>query len=129
MSADEQQIRSLIDSWMTASSSGDTATVLELMSDDVVFLVAGRKSFGKQEFAEQNKKMKDVKLDVKSEIVELQIAGDWAWCRSDLDVTSTAPGGKPVRRAGPVLTIFRKRSDGAWVLARDANLLAELTQE
>jgi ketosteroid isomerase-like protein len=65
-----------------------------------------------------------VKLEAKSEIREIQIAGDWAWCRSDVDVTSTSPGEKPVHRAGPVLTIFRKKPDGGWVLARDANLLA-----
>jgi uncharacterized protein (TIGR02246 family) len=124
MTGDEQQIRELIEKWMKASSAGDTATVLGLMDDDVMFLVAGQKPFGKQEFAEMNKKMKDVKLEASSQIREIQSAGDWAWCRSEVDVTSTSPGEKPVRRAGQVLTIFRKKPDGTWVLARDANLLA-----
>jgi uncharacterized protein (TIGR02246 family) len=123
MTSDEQQIRELIDRWMKASSTGDTATVLGLMADDALFLVAGKAPFGKQEFAETNRKMKDVKLEGKNEIREIQITGDWAWCRSDVDVRSTSPGGKPVHRAGPVLTIFHKKPDGAWVLARDANLL------
>jgi len=123
MTQDEQQIRALIDHWMKASSAGDTAKVLALMADDALFLVAGKKPFGKEEFAETNKKMKDVKLEAKSEIREIQIAGDWAWCRSDIDVTSTSPGEQPVHRAGPVMTIFRKKPDGSWVLFRDANLL------
>ena len=38
MSPDERAIRDLVDTWMTASREGDTATVLSLMSDDVIFM-------------------------------------------------------------------------------------------
>jgi len=34
-----------------------------------------------------------------------------------------------VRRTGPVLTIFRKKGDGNWVLSRDANLLTEARRD
>jgi uncharacterized protein (TIGR02246 family) len=37
MSPDERAIRELVDTWMKASGAGDTATVLSLMSDDVIF--------------------------------------------------------------------------------------------
>jgi uncharacterized protein (TIGR02246 family) len=50
---DEQQIRELVATWMSATKAGDLATVLDLMTDDAVFLVAGRPPFGKQEFARQ----------------------------------------------------------------------------
>ena len=42
MTEDEQAIRELIATWMRASMAGDTDTVLSLMADDVVFMVAGR---------------------------------------------------------------------------------------
>ena len=45
MSDDEKAIRTLIDTWLTASQAGDLQTVLGLMSDDVVFLVAGQQPF------------------------------------------------------------------------------------
>jgi uncharacterized protein (TIGR02246 family) len=53
MSPDEQQIRDLVARWMAATIAGDTATVLSLMTDDVVFLVAGRQEpmLGKAGFA------------------------------------------------------------------------------
>jgi ketosteroid isomerase-like protein len=39
-------------------------------------------------------------------------------------VTATpTEGGDAMRRAGPVLSVFRKEPDGRWVLFRDANLL------
>jgi uncharacterized protein (TIGR02246 family) len=50
MSPDERAIRELIAKWMQASQAGDTATVLGLMTDDVVFMVPGQEPFGKQAF-------------------------------------------------------------------------------
>jgi uncharacterized protein (TIGR02246 family) len=121
---DEQAIRELIDKWMAASLAGDLATVLSLMADDVVFMVPGRAPFGKQEFAASSKSMAGVAIDGTSEIVELQVVSNWAWMRNRLRITITPPGGKPMVRSGYTLTILRKQSDGNWVIARDANLLA-----
>jgi ketosteroid isomerase-like protein len=45
--------------------------------------------------------------------------------RNHLEITITQPDGKLTRSSGYVLTILRKNSDGAWVIARDANLLTE----
>jgi uncharacterized protein (TIGR02246 family) len=124
MSDDERAIRTLIDTWMSASRNGDTATVLTLMADDVVFMVPGQKPFGKEAFAAASKGMKNVLIDGTSDIRELQILGDWAFLRNYLDLTITPPGGAaPVRRSGYTLTILRKELDGRWLLARDANLL------
>jgi uncharacterized protein (TIGR02246 family) len=121
---DEQAIRDLIAKWMAASKAGDLATVLSLMADDVVFMVPGRAPFGKEEFAASIKGMTGVEIDGTSEIAELQVLGDWAWMRNRLRITITPPGGKPMVRSGYTLTILRKQSDGNWVIARDANLLA-----
>ena len=43
--------------------------------------------------------------------------------RNHLKVTITPPNGKSMVRAGYTLTILRKKPDGTWVIARDANLL------
>jgi len=64
------------------------------------------------------------KLDGKSDIEEIQVAGDWAFAWTRLSVTITPRGpASPMRRSGHTLTIFRKQPDGKWVLARDANML------
>jgi len=50
--------------------------------------------------------------------------GDWAYLRNYLRVTMTPVGANAgVRRSGYTLSIFRKKEDGTWLLARDANLL------
>jgi uncharacterized protein (TIGR02246 family) len=124
MTDDEKAIRTLVDTWMTASKSGDRDTVLGLMADDVVFMVPGREPFGKEAFVSQSDALKDVEIDGRSDIRELKVLGDWAYLRNYLEVTMTPADGKPVRRAGYTLTILRKQG-GRWLLTRDANLLTE----
>ena len=124
VNAEEQAIRDLIDTWMRASRDGDTATVLSLMTDDVVFMVPGREPFGKEAFAAASEGMKNVTIDGRARIVELQILGDSAYLRNHIDITTTPAGGSPTHRSGYTLTILRKQPDGRWLLARDANLVA-----
>ena len=124
MSDDERAIRELVATWMAATQAGDHQTVLSLMTDDVVFMVPGREPFGKAAFAAASKSMQGVRIEGTSDIVELQVLGDWAYLRSRLKVTMTPPGGSPTTRSGYTLTILCKEADGRWRLARDANLLS-----
>lgn len=125
MSEDDRAIREVIAAWMRASAEGDIDTVLGLMTDDVVFLVPGREPFGKAAFAAASQGMQGMRLDGKSDVREIEVAGDWAYARSYLEVSITPPGGTAVRRKGYTLSIFRKGADGRWRLARDANLLTK----
>ena len=124
MSSDERAIRKLVDNWMAASRAGDTAAVLALMADDIVFMVPGRDPFGKDAFAAASQGMQGFEFDGKAEIRELEVLGEWAYLRNFIDVTITPPGGAPVRRSGYTLSILRKQTDGRWLLTRDANLVA-----
>lgn len=123
VSPDERAIRDVIATWMNASLAGDAATVLSLMTDDVVFLVAGRPPFGKQEFAASQGAMAGYTITGSSDVREVSVSGDLAYARSHLTVSIEAPKGETIRRSGPALTIFRRQPDGRWLLARDANLL------
>ncbi|MBZ9770887.1 SgcJ/EcaC family oxidoreductase [Mesorhizobium sp. CA6] len=124
MTDDATAIRQAVETWMAASRKGDLETVLGLMTDDVVFMVPGKEPFGKEAFAAASRNMGETKIDSDSEIVELNLLGDWAYIRNRIDMTATPPGGEPVRRSGYTLTLLRKENDGRWRLARDANLLA-----
>jgi uncharacterized protein (TIGR02246 family) len=124
MSKDEQAIRDLVETWMEASKSGNIAAVLDLMTDDIVFMVPGREPFGKDEFRAQSEAMSEVEIDGRAEIRELRIVGDWAWVRNHIDLTITpSAGGEPVRRSGYTLSILARDADGNWRLRRDANLV------
>jgi uncharacterized protein (TIGR02246 family) len=124
MTDDERAIRELVDTWFSASQAGDLATVLSLMTDDVVFMVPGGEPFGKEAFEATSEEMANVRIEGMSDIREIQVLGDWAYLRNYIKLTMTPPdGGTPVRRSGYTLTLLRKESDGRWRLARDANLL------
>jgi uncharacterized protein (TIGR02246 family) len=124
MTEDERQIRALIAEWMRASKAGETEKVLSLMADDVVFLVAGQKPFGKAEFAAASRAMKgNVQFEGQSDVEEVKVVGDWAFCRTHLTVDVKMADGKSMRRSGYTLSVLRKEPTGNWVLARDANML------
>lgn len=128
MTTDEQQIRDLIAAWLEASKANDTAAVLRLMTDDVVFMVPGRPPFGKAEFAEAARAQSSQHMQIEGDhqVLELQVLGDWAFMRAHLQVTIRLTDKPPVVHAGNTLTLFR-RQEGRWLLARDANLLVPRT--
>lgn len=127
MSKEEEEIRQLVSTWMTASKEGDVETVLSLMADDVVFLTPGRPVMNKAEFATAMRAQAGQgtpELDSKSEIQEIKVLGDWAFMWAKLTVVATTPSGaQSTTRAGHTLSILKKEK-GKWVLARDANMLA-----
>ena len=126
MNEDEKKIREVIATWMRATAEGDLERVLSLMAEDVVFLIAGQPPMrGREAFAAASHSVEGkFRFEGKPEIQEIHIAGDYAYCWNHLSVTITPlQGGPPSRRAGHILSVFRKEPDGRWVLFRDANML------
>ena len=132
MQSDEQEIRQLVSTWMAATKAGDVGTVLSLMADDVVFLVPGQPVMRKADFAvaaRAQSGQEAPQFDGTSEIQEIKILGDWAFMWTKLTVVVTLPGGaQSISREGHTLSILRKQS-GKWVLARDANMLAPVSNK
>lgn len=126
MDSNEQQIRDLVQQWHAASKAGDTQRVLQLMTDDAVFLTVGRAPMSKPEFAAISQSAPESarpRVDVEQEIQEIAVYGEVAYMRSQILVRVYPPQAtEPIERFGHTLTIFRKIND-QWLLARDANLL------
>jgi uncharacterized protein (TIGR02246 family) len=123
MSDDERAIREVVDRWMAATKAGDTAAVLDLMTDDVLFMTPGREPFGKKEFEAQSASLKGVEMDGRTDLLEIAISGDWAWIRNHIEIAMRPAGGEPVHRVGYTLTILKRCDDSRWRLFRDANLV------
>ena len=126
MRDDETEIRELVATWMAATKAGDAQAVVDLMTDDAVFLVPGQAPCGKAQFAETARAQSALRIEGESDIEEIQVSGDWAFMRSHLTVRVTPPAGETMLRAGYALTILR-RDNGRWKLARDANLVGPAT--
>jgi conserved hypothetical protein len=125
MTEDEQAIRQVIATWTRASQSGDTATILSPMTNDVVFMVPGQEPFGREVFEATANHLgaAGLQIDGINDVVELQIEGNWAFTRNRINLSITPAAGEPMQRAGYTLTLFRREADGRWRVARDANLL------
>jgi len=124
MQSDDQAIRDLVFTWLSASKAGDNDTVLGLMAEDAVFLQAGQEPIrGRAGFAQMQKSLAKVDIEATSDIQEIKVFGDWAYCWNLLTVLVTPHnGGAPVKRAGNVLSVLQKQ-DGRWLIVRDANML------
>jgi uncharacterized protein (TIGR02246 family) len=132
MQSDEQEIRQLVATWMTATKAGDIDTVLSLMAEDVVFLLPGQPPMiGKSAFAAAagiQSGQERPQFDGTSEIQEIKVLGDCAFMWAKLTVVMTPPGGgQSMVRAGHTLSILNKQN-GKWVLARDANMLSPVSK-
>jgi|ERR1043165_748726 uncharacterized protein (TIGR02246 family) len=120
---DKQAIRQSVETWLAASKAGDLSTLLDLLADDVLFIVPGQEPFGKEVFAAANQQqMQNMQMDASIDIKEIEVAGEWAWMRSFLTVTFTRDG-KAARHSGHILNIWQKNSAGRWVIKRDANFV------
>jgi len=125
MNEDESAIRDVVERWMDASRRGDIDTVLDLMTDDVLFMKPGREPFGKAEFKVNSEALRDAKMDGRAEVREVEVLGDRAWIRNHIRVTMTPSGRtEPMTRSGYTLTILKRCADGQWRLFRDANLVS-----
>lgn len=113
--------------WIEATRAGDVDAVMSLMAPDAMFLMAGQAPMaGHEAFAKSLRAvLASHTIDSTSEVDEVAVSGDMAYCRTRLTVTITSKDGElPLQRKGHTLTILRKGADGKWLLTRDANMLA-----
>jgi len=130
MGPDEREIREVHSAWISAVNAGDLVRLLTLMADDVVFLNPGQAPFGRDVFsANFSGAHKQVRIRCSSELEEVVVVGEVAYTRSRdaLSVTSR-PGGEATQFAGYRITVYRKQSDGRWLLARDAHTLSPVEE-
>jgi uncharacterized protein (TIGR02246 family) len=126
MNSDEQAIRDLISRWHSATAAGDVDSVLKLMAEDVVFLVAGKPPMRGRRAFEQGLRqlLRSHRIESSGEIQEIAVSGDLAYSWTALEVRITPlAGGDSNSRSGFALTVLRKQANGAWMVTRDANLL------
>ena len=127
MNTEEQAIRDLVARWHRATAAGDVDTVLDLMADDVVFLVPGQPLMKGRSSFERGLRtlLTQHRIESTGEVREVEVSGGLAYCWTDLKVRIVPlTGGKGEVRSGSALSILHKQASGSWVLTRDANLLA-----
>jgi len=126
MQTDEAAIRAAIHKWHEYTANGNVEGVLSLMTDDVMFLIAGKPAMcGKAAFENGLRgALKQAQIQSSPQVEEVLVSGDLACARTQLFVKMIPHDGSvPVERHGPTLTLFWRSGTSAWLLKRDANLL------
>jgi len=125
-SPDERNIRELHAIWIGAVNAGDLDRLLSLMTDDVVLLNPGGAPLGRDGFpARFLDAHRRLQIRCTSVLEEVVVVSDVAYtrCRDELAVEPRS-GGETTKLAGHRLTVYRKQTDGRWLLARDAHTLS-----
>lgn len=124
---DKDAILAIFPAWHQATRTRDLPTLLNLMTEDVVYLQADQPPMrGREAFAAAFQSMPpSLQINIGEwRLEELQIEGNLAYCWCHLSVSvSNLEAGTIKHRSGYTLTVLRKDTDGSWRLARDANLL------
>lgn len=123
---DEQAIRDLVAEWTHATLAGDVERILPLMADDVEFYVPGQPVMRGRAAFETGVRavLATHRVESHAEVQQVEVSGPLAYCTTRLSVAITPlQGGDTMRKAGNVLSVFRKNGEGKWQLARDANML------
>ncbi|MCB8933037.1 MAG: SgcJ/EcaC family oxidoreductase [Fimbriimonadaceae bacterium] len=116
---DKAAIESLSNSFGEAMKAGDWDTLAAAYAEDAIMYppdapaVNGREAI-KKSFSE----FPPVK-DFVAEIHEIDGYGDLAFLRGSAVLTMTTPDGKEAKAAGKYIEIYRKQSDGKWLMVRD----------
>jgi len=111
------------DAYTAAINSNDADSIMEMMTDDVVFLAAhAPPMIGKaavRPWVDGYLEAYATAWDKRSQ--ELIVAGEWAFERYSYRSTDTPrAGGPPVVDTGWGLAVFHREADGKWRVARDA---------
>jgi len=122
--SDEERIRELAEVWAEAVRAGDVETLLDLVTEDVVFLpptgdpIRGRPRVGdlyRQAFAQR-------RLEPSVVVEEVRIFGDHAMSWGTDALTSTPKGGgAPIERSGRSMSVHRRGDDGRWRVSHGIN--------
>ena len=122
---DEQQIRAVIDTWAKATAEGNLNVLLNLMAEDVTFLIPGKPPMHRAEFISAFQSMiRSVQALSRSTVQEITVKDDLALCWNYIEVDIVPiMSGTTTKRAGYTLTAFRRGADRQWRVWRDANLV------
>jgi len=127
--ADRKAILMLLHKWRLATRAKDIHAILDLVTDDVVFLPSSVPPIkGKEAVEEMYRAFFPRYREIRHEAViqELRVAGDWAflWGTDELRLTPES-GETEIHMTGKGLSILKRQSDGSWRFWRGINNMTQ----
>lgn len=122
---DRTAILGLLDRWRLATGAKDIKAILELVTDDVVFLPSSMPPImGKEGVEKLYRAFFPQYREIRHEAIieEVRIASEWAflWGTDELRLIPES-GGTDIHMKGKGLSILKRQSDGSWRFWRGIN--------
>ncbi|MGO4211331.1 DUF4440 domain-containing protein [Terriglobus sp. YAF25] len=123
-SADELAIRQVVADWIQFTVEERVEELMDLMTDDMLFLTTMFPPMTKAEFEKGTREMVGkARIVPRAEIKEVQVEGNFGWLWQELTVNVVVEGKEPMVMKGRTMGIYRRCEDGKWRLMRDANMM------
>ncbi len=126
--SDVRAIRGLFDAWYRAMQDGDVASLISLVTSDVIVKPPGAPPIvGKDALEQALSGFLDTHSEtVDYEIQEVEVCGEMAFARIRECATILPSSGEGAASVhGMHLSILRRQPDGEWRLARDISSLVD----
>jgi len=130
---DKRAIQKLTEAWLAAVRRKDIPALMNLITEDVVFLPPGvppvrGKAAVEAMFAGFFPQFSSIEQTAATE--EVIVAGDWAFAWGSETFTLVPPTGiVPILLQGKGMSVLRRQSDGSWKFARGINNLLPQTAQ
>lgn len=111
------------EAYVAAINSNDLDTLLEVLTDDVVFMAAHDKPYVGKEAVRPwlEGYLSAYKTHWDKPVQEFVVIGDWAFERYSYTSTDTPlAGGEVITDTGWGFVLYHREADGKWRVARDA---------
>jgi uncharacterized protein (TIGR02246 family) len=122
---DRQAIEALMQRWLAAVQRKDIASLLDMITDDAVFLPPGLPPVrGKREVEALYGRFfpQFSRVEQTASMEELIVAGDWAFSWGfESFVLQAQAGGPEIRMQGKGMSVLQRQPDGSWKYARGIN--------
>ncbi len=125
---DVRAIRGLFDAWYRAMQDGDVASLMSLVTPDVLVKPPGAPPIVGKDLLEQALSgfLETHSETVDYEVQEVEVCGQLAFARIRENATILPNSGEDGSSVnGMHLSILRRQPDGEWLLARDISSLIE----
>lgn len=123
-SQDKELVEQLINRWRDAARAKQINQILDMITDDAVFLAPGAPPLRGKEAVSRVYQNVFAQFEVEQDfqLEEVQIVGDFAFAWG-VDSATVKPlaGGDAVSQRGHGMMILRRDSTGAWKFARGIN--------
>lgn len=118
---DVAAVKRIAEAWDDGWRTGDASALAALFTDDAVLMPQNQSAIIGRESIQSvyRAALQQFEIRGSGEVLEIEVAGDWAFYRSSYTLTATPKGGGELTSdTGKAVHILKRQRDNSWKIAR-----------